>query len=150
MSCSKLLSHPWEEGGPGEDGVPGALGEPEPGRVAAWPGLWVEAPLPKCPASPSSLLLTSQQPNPQAEGSWRPPNPPPPAAEKGREWRFGAAGERGRAPAHTGRWLCLPLSSRSHPLQPSQFVKDALLPVSRAPCTELALSRGFIWLRGRQ
>lgn len=76
MSCSKLLSHPWEEGGPGEDGVPGALGEPEPGRVAAWPGLWVEAPLPKCPASPSSLLLTSQQPNPQAEGSWRPPNPP--------------------------------------------------------------------------
>lgn len=25
--------------GPGGDGVPGALGELEPGRVAAWPGL---------------------------------------------------------------------------------------------------------------
>ena len=58
--------------GPGGDGVPGALGEPEPGGVAARPGLWVEAPLPKCPASPSSLL-TSQQPTPWAEGSWRGP-----------------------------------------------------------------------------
>lgn len=132
--------------GPGGDGVPGALGELDPGRVAARPGLWVETPLPKCPASPFSLL-TSQQPTPWAEGSWR---GPPPAAEKGREWSFEAAGERGRAPARTRRWLCLPLSSRSHPLRPSQFVKDASVPVSRAPCTELALSRGFIGLHGRQ
>lgn len=61
MSRSKLLSHPREEGAQAEMV---SLGELEPGGVAAWPGLWMEVPLPKCEASLSSLLLTSQQPTP--------------------------------------------------------------------------------------
>lgn len=85
--------------GPGGDGVPGALGELDPGRVAARPGLWVETPLPKCPASPFSLL-TSQQPTPWAEGSWRGPPRLQRRAESGASRLLGS--EEGHQPARGG------------------------------------------------
>lgn len=68
--------------------------------MAARPGLWAEAPLPKCLASPSSLLLTSQQPTPWAEGSWRGPPWLQRRAESGASGLLGS--EEGHQPTRGG------------------------------------------------
>lgn len=107
MSRSKLLSHPREEGaqeemvslGPWESW---SLEEWPPGQARRWKfhcrSAW--------PLSP--LLLTSQQPTPQAEGSWRAPHRQQRRAESGASGLLGS--EEGTSPHGE---LAMPSAERS-------------------------------------